>query len=353
MDPVVETSSTGTLPDAATRVTLPPYGSVAASTRETRLNGARQAGFTPEIVTGGAETEQQLPLSEGAYLINLTTRGKTSAGSADGRRAVEVRANGLVPCPDQVNVVRGAQDGEQFILVIPRVRLESHLADLIGHAVDEPIDFDRGFDPTTPRGRSLVAGVAFLARELDRPGGIAEIPLAREELETFVMTEVLLGIRNSYTESMTGLSQRSRTARIEPVLDYMKRHVEQPITPQLLARVGCMSVRTLHVTFQQELGISPMAYLRRIRLDQVRAELLRCVGRDVRISDIAMRWRFFHPSRFARQYCEQFGELPSATLRDTRWPALRTLAESRRPTLRPGDRALRGAARGSDSREQD
>jgi len=28
-----------------------------------------------------------------------------------------------------------------------------------------------------------------------------------------------------------------------------------------------------------------------------------------------MRWGFFHPSRFARQYQERFGELPSDTVR--------------------------------------
>jgi AraC-like DNA-binding protein len=34
-----------------------------------------------------------------------------------------------------------------------------------------------------------------------------------------------------------------------------------------------------------------------------------------RISDVATRWGFFHPSRFARQYQERFGELPSDTIR--------------------------------------
>jgi transcriptional regulator GlxA family with amidase domain len=76
-----------------------------------------------------------------------------------------------------------------------------------------------------------------------------------------------------------------------------------------------MSVRALHATFREELGVSPMAHLRRIRLDRVRTELLRCAEPDARISDIAMRWGFFHPSRFARQYRQRFGELPSDTLR--------------------------------------
>jgi transcriptional regulator GlxA family with amidase domain len=76
-----------------------------------------------------------------------------------------------------------------------------------------------------------------------------------------------------------------------------------------------MSVRTLHATFQQELGMSSMAYLRRIRLDHVRAELVHNGRGDVRITDVAMRWGFFHPSRFAQQYRERYGELPSDTVK--------------------------------------
>jgi transcriptional regulator GlxA family with amidase domain len=87
------------------------------------------------------------------------------------------------------------------------------------------------------------------------------------------------------------------------------------LTPGELARVGCMSVRSLHATFRHELGLSPMAHLRRIRLDHVHAELLRTGGADARISDVATRWGFFHPSRFARQYQERYGELPSDTVR--------------------------------------
>ncbi|GFJ87342.1 hypothetical protein Prum_009840 [Phytohabitans rumicis] len=34
----------------------------------------------------------------------------------------------------------------------------------------------------------------------------------------------------------------------------------------------------------------------------------------VRVADIALRWGFFHQSRFAQQYRDQFHELPSVTL---------------------------------------
>jgi transcriptional regulator GlxA family with amidase domain len=103
--------------------------------------------------------------------------------------------------------------------------------------------------------------------------------------------------------------------RLRPVIEFMDRHLHEPLTPRILARVGCMSVRTLHATFQQELGISAMAYLRVIRLNHARTELLHDAGG---VTDVAMRWGFSHPSRFAQQYRDRFGELPSETLRTRR-----------------------------------
>jgi transcriptional regulator GlxA family with amidase domain len=57
-----------------------------------------------------------------------------------------------------------------------------------------------------------------------------------------------------------------------------------------------------------------MSYLRRLRLDHVRAELLKADPRLVSVTEVATRWGFLHQSRFAQQYRQRFGELPSATL---------------------------------------
>jgi len=54
-----------------------------------------------------------------------------------------------------------------------------------------------------------------------------------------------------------------------------------------------MSIPARQATFQHALGMSPMAHLRRTRLNRVHADLLRASGSDTRISDIALRWASF------------------------------------------------------------
>ena len=102
--------------------------------------------------------------------------------------------------------------------------------------------------------------------------------------------------------------------RLGPILQHIEANADSDLSPEALARIAGVGVRTLHAAFQEQLGESPMAYVRRIRLGRVRAELLRSDPTKVRVTDVAMRWGFFHLSRFAEQYRQQFNELPSVTL---------------------------------------
>lgn len=317
--PVLATGDLEEAREAVTRVYLPHE--LVPSQRDGGelgmvLNAIEDKNFTLGFLTYGAGTQLSMPATEHCYHVNLTTAGRTFADRQDGGRArTSARSSGIVLLPDQLNRVRWTPDAEQLILKIPRVALEGHLTDLLGRPVRSVIDFDFHFDLTGPRGCSLLAAVEFLARELDRPGGLAEMPLAREQLEAYVMTQLLAAVPHPYTDELASPVDPVRLGRLKPVVEYLENNADLPLSPAELARVGCMSVRTLHASFQQAFGESPMAYLRRIRLDRVRAEL--AGGRDpvARITDVAMRWGFFHPSRFAQQYRERYGELPSETVR--------------------------------------
>jgi len=140
--------------------------------------------------------------------------------------------------------VRWTADAEQLILKVPRWRLESHLTDLVGHRVEDVIDFDFSFDLTTACGSSLLSAVEFLARELDRPGGVAEMPIAREQLETFVLTELLSAVPNPYTGELVRPADAVPRSRLKPVVEYMETNADEALTTQELARAGYPVVGT-------------------------------------------------------------------------------------------------------------
>lgn len=75
-----------------------------------------------------------------------------------------------------------------------------------------------------------------------------------------------------------------------------------------------VSQRTLQYSFQKILGVTPIAYLRYLRLNEVRKALLCAEHNQSSVTEFATRWHFLHMGNFSRDYYEMFGELPSHTL---------------------------------------
>jgi len=281
-----------------------------------RLNTLAGPRLTLGYLTYRAETQLTMPRTEDSYIVNLTVAGRTAGARRDGARAgTAAHASGLVLSPQEAHRVRWSADAEQLHLKVHRAGLESHLADMLGRPVGEVVDFDFALDLTTPGGRALLRSVQFLAAELDRPGGVADLPLARAQLEGYVLSALLHAGRHQFSDALAGREDDRRLGPLAPVLEHIEAHAGAELTPEVLARVGCVSVRTLHAAFRERLGTTPMAHVRAVRLERARAELLRGDPGTTSVTEVATRYGFVHLSRFAEQYRRRFGELPSATLR--------------------------------------
>ncbi|MFD0856828.1 AraC family transcriptional regulator [Actinomadura adrarensis] len=314
--PVIRTGSLEEAREAVTRIYLRHELDGRDDAIDMCLNAITGRRMTFGYLTYQAEVELTMPATEDCYIVNLTIEGRTWGSRHDGVRdqtAGDVR--GLVLTPVKAHRVRWAAEAGQLHLKVPRASLESQLSDLLGMPVTDVVDFDFGLDLTTGPGRALLRSVRFLAAELDQPGGLAETPLVREQLESYVLSSLLHAGRHRFSEVLLGNEEARRLGRLAPVVRYIEENADGHLTPEILARVGCVSVRTLHAAFQERLGQSPMAYVRDIRLGHVRDELLRSDPQRTRVADVAMRWGFLHQSRFAQQYRERFNELPSVTLR--------------------------------------
>jgi transcriptional regulator GlxA family with amidase domain len=82
-----------------------------------------------------------------------------------------------------------------------------------------------------------------------------------------------------------------------------------------LCRAVGVSERTLEYAFRDIMGLTPVAYLIRLRLHRVRQGLLAGTHGSTTVSREALNWGFWHFGDFSRAYKDCFGELPSDTLR--------------------------------------
>lgn len=210
--------------------------------------------------------------------------------------------------------VRWSRDAVQYVVKLPRRSLEDHLSRLVHRPIEKPIRFDLGFDLTTPMGTSLLEAVTFLYQELGRPGGVGTHRLVREQLESLVLAQILLAVPNCYSDLLQRPERPASRARIRRVIELIEEKPDANWTLAELAAAAGVTARALQRGFKETVGMSPTAYVRAVRLDRVHADLLEQAG-EVSVTDIATRWGFFHLGRFAQQYRERFGVLPSETVR--------------------------------------
>jgi len=96
--------------------------------------------------------------------------------------------------------------------------------------------------------------------------------------------------------------------------EYMHANLQSSITLLDLCKVLNTSKRPLNYGFQEVFGISPMAYLKVLRLQNVRRQLQTADPATTVIADIAHQFGFWSLGHFSRDYKTMFGESPSETL---------------------------------------
>lgn len=134
------------------------------------------------------------------------------------------------------------------------------------------------------------------------------------QLEQFVITTLLLTQDSNYRARLRAPNGHGiAVGSVKRAVDYIHAHAAAPLTLADLVAASGVAGRTLHKHFRLSKGVSPMAYLRGVRLQEARKALV--AGDGSSVTEIAARWGFEHLGRFAVEYRKRFGETPSQTRR--------------------------------------
>ncbi len=146
----------------------------------------------------------------------------------------------------------------------------------------------------------------------------ARVAAQAEMVERLLST---LGPTRALEPARAARGPRSQTLVVKMAEEYALSHTNDHVHVGDLCRVADVSERTLQYAFKEVVGLTPMAYLIRLRLHRVREALLAAGRRSTTGSAVALDWGFWHLGEFSRAYKECFGELPSETLRRKPDPA--------------------------------
>ncbi|MFI1510337.1 helix-turn-helix domain-containing protein [Streptomyces sp. NPDC020597] len=102
---------------------------------------------------------------------------------------------------------------------------------------------------------------------------------------------------------------------VRRAMAYCEEHAGEPVSVADMAAAARVSPRTLQDRFRADLGTTPAAHLRRVRLERAHQDLLRIADGSASgtVTDVAARWGFTHLGRFAAYYRAAYGQVPSRT----------------------------------------
>lgn len=155
----------------------------------------------------------------------------------------------------------------------------------------------------SPTGEALLSAMLRLLATLDAP-------LDRRILGPLAVREILYHLLASEQGQLLEAValQDSRSHRLARALRFLRTHFAQPLDIETIARAAHMSSSALHHTFKTLTSVSPLQYLKRIRLHQARLLMLQD---GLTAAEAAHRVGYGSPSQFSREFRRFFGEPPA------------------------------------------
>jgi AraC family transcriptional regulator, ethanolamine operon transcriptional activator len=249
-------------------------------------------------------------------MLAYVTFGPRASGMVEG---LEVRPGMLVVAEPKTEAGFVVDPGwESITLLVPPDAIRKQM---IARRREDEFHWPRGVEVlrTHPaRARELFSLGKRLATAASRtPRHFNEDRTERDAAQVELFEMLLTAMRSAETLEPEGTERTRRTySRIVKVAEqHMLSHAGDPVRVSDLCRVADVSERTLEFAFREIMDLSPMAYLKRLRLHRVRTALQSAGHGTTRVSSEALKWGFWHFGEFSRAYKRCFGELPSETLR--------------------------------------
>ena len=180
----------------------------------------------------------------------------------------------------------------------------------------QPVRFT-GYEPVSAQAaQTWRATCAYLRDCLSAAPGQAAGPLvASSAANLLVATALATFPNNSLTEPAIDERRDSRPVTLRRAITFIDEHAHLDITLADIAAAASVTIRAIQLAFRRHLDTTPLAYLRRVRLDHAHRQLIAADPGQESVAAVASRWGFTSPSRFAAYYRAAYGIPPSLTLR--------------------------------------
>lgn len=283
-----------------------------------RLNAVQLLDVTMAYLDYSAATQISVAHSADCYTVHMTSAGQATAHIGSDVHLI-TPFFALVISPGMSYDLVLDEDSPQTIVRIEREAMERQLSRMLGRRLSEPIVFSPVGDLTTDSAARWHGALQILSNEVLSPGSLIRQGYGAGSMEELILSTLLYVQDSNYTGRLRARTTRSGRVAVRRSIEYIERHLAEPISLGDLADYAQMSPRSIQAGFRQDLDTTPIAFIRDRRLDAVRRTLMEAIpGDEVTVTEAALRWGFTHLGNFSVVYRQRFGESPSTTLRGNR-----------------------------------
>lgn len=245
------------------------------------------------------------------YHVTVPIAARPAGG--DGGLCVAAKPIGVYRPEGEAGIA--AYSGRMLAVMIDRRAVEDALADALRRPITSQIDCQPVMVTTDPAVRSWLNMVSLFAEQLFEPGSPLQQPMVGMPYADSLVRGLLLAADHSYRAVLEAEPVDPPPPAVQTAIDVIEAEASQPLTVSALAERSYVSVRALQHGFRQHLDMTPMQYLREVRLSRAHQALLEADPARVTVASVAYRWGFTNLGRFAAAYSARYRQSPSETLR--------------------------------------
>jgi len=273
---------------------------------------ADMPGFSLQRFGYGAMVTLEIPPSHESFVLQLTLRGTTK--NQIGGQVLETRPGDfIIRSPGRDSVKIWSADAEQLMLRIDRSIIERAVGTEVGDHVHYPVLFDPQA-VSVADAPALFSFIRMICDDVDSGSPIFSRPSCAHPMMDTLASMLLHTFKSDRCAQINGTTSSAAPYYVKRALEFIADRAAEDISLQDIAFASGVSSRALHKRFRRFRDQTPMEYLRDVRLDYARAQLLKARQSGATVTQIAENCGFRHLGRFAQAYLKRFGQLPSEAM---------------------------------------
>ena len=267
-------------------------------------------------VTYGSDIRQDWGDHRTAYFINLPVTGRHETVHRGWSFTVSPGTAAICQPQGDLTVQRRTR-GRTIAVRLDQCAVDDSLSDALGYHLTSHIEFEPTMPTTSGAASSWTNLVHAFHEQLLRPDSVLNNPMVAMPFIDSLLRGLLVAADHPHRAALADEASRPGPRSIRSAIDTIEADAHLPLTVASIAARSHISVRALQNGFRRHLGISPMAYLREVRLRHAHQALLDADPSTETVASVANRWGFTNLGRFSAAHTTRYGESPVVTLRRT------------------------------------